>query len=383
MRCEDCLPLIEEYFDGEVEETAAARMGAHLSACATCAAALDALSFEQEIYARYDRRLEVGPDLWARVSAEIARTPSPAESPDARRPFLSRLRERLATPFGALTARPALASSLALLLVGVAVGSLWLARRQQTAAPAEVAVKVPARGPVDAPPSRAVTGGAGAQPEEVLPAEGSTPAEGSLRGDGTAAAIPAAAVATRDDSRGAGAAHGARGTTDTTPAAEDDVMALLASASAPQVSPGIVVIREDEHAGPDDTAALFVNASAPARDAAAEGGRLLDPAEKEVARHVEQTQMLLRSIKNARASEAGSVDVAYEKSLSRKLLAQNATLRLEADVKGDRDTRQVLDTIEPFLLDIANLRENPSRDEVRSIRERVRKNEIVAALQVY
>jgi hypothetical protein len=138
------------------------------------------------------------------------------------------------------------------------------------------------------------------------------------------------------------------------------------------------------HEGADDTtAALFVNASAPARDSAAGDVRLLDPGDKQLARHVEQAQMLLRSIKNARASEAGAVDVAYEKDLSRKLLAQNATLQLEAEVKGDKGTKQVLDTIEPFLLDIANLRENPSRDEVRSIRERVTKNQIVAALQVY
>jgi anti-sigma factor RsiW len=131
MRCEDCLPVIEEYFDGEVEETTAARMGAHLAACATCAAALDALSFEQEIYARYDRGgLEVTPDLWSRVSAEIAREPPP-ESPAAPRPFLSRVREQLAAALGTLAARPALASSLALLIVGLAVGSLWLSRRSQ------------------------------------------------------------------------------------------------------------------------------------------------------------------------------------------------------------------------------------------------------------
>ena len=74
MRCEDCLPLMEEYFDGEVTTQTGEQMRAHLSACADCAAALDALSFEQEIYARYDRGgLEVTPDLWSRVSAEIAR----------------------------------------------------------------------------------------------------------------------------------------------------------------------------------------------------------------------------------------------------------------------------------------------------------------------
>jgi hypothetical protein len=112
----------------------------------------------------------------------------------------------------------------------------------------------------------------------------------------------------------------------------------------------------------------------------ASNSRPLDADDKDVARHVERTQMLLRSIKNARA---GDSDVAYEKSLSRKLLAENATLQLEAEVKGDKETRQVLDQIEPFLLEIANMGEKPSREEVRSIRERVRKDEIVAALQVY
>src|SRR5215210_103660 len=146
MRCEDCLPLIEEYFDGEVKGQTAEAISAHLSACADCSAALDALSFEQEIYARYDRGgLEVTPDLWARVSAEIARTPSTPESPAADRPFLSRAREYAAAALGTLALRPALASSLALLVVAAAAGTLWLARRQNPNAPArEVARTMPA-----------------------------------------------------------------------------------------------------------------------------------------------------------------------------------------------------------------------------------------------
>ena len=188
----------------------------------------------------------------------------------------------------------------------------------------------------------------------------------------------AASVPTRDDPRAAGG----RRPTARPGGADVDLETLLASATAPQASTNVVSIGADEHPGADD-AALFAVASAPAVEKAVGDLRLLDPGQKEVARHVEQTQMLLRSIKNARADRGGAADVAYEKGLSRKLLAENATLQLEADVKGDKGTRQVLDTIEPFLLDIANMRENPSRDEVRSIRERVRKNEIVAALQVY
>ncbi len=382
MRCEDCLPLIEEYFDGEVEGPAAGRMGAHLAACATCAAALDALSFEQEIYARYDRRLEVSPDLWARVSAEMARDTAPP-STAAPRPFLSRVREQFAAAFGALAARPALASSLALLLVSAAVGSLWLSRRQQTVPPAEVAENVHAGG---APEVRAVI--KNADPDPAPSSAGTTPeayapAVSSLTGGAAGTRHAAAAAPTRADSRAARGRRPAAGPN----GADVDLETLLASAPATQASPNVVSFGAEEHAGADDTVALFANASASSsisgREVAAGAATMLDPAEKELARHVEQAQMLLRSIKNARASEAGSVDVAYEKNLSRKLLAQNATLQLEAEVKGDKGTQQVLDTIEPFLLDIANLRENPSRDEVRSIRERVRSNQIVAALQVY
>src|SRR4051812_45397659 len=122
MRCVDCLPLIEDYFDGEVEERVAERMSAHLSSCADCSAALDALSFEQEVYARYDPKPEVGPALGGGVSAEIAREPLP-ETRVEDRPFLSRVRAGLAAVLSTLAARPALASSFALLLVGVTAGS--------------------------------------------------------------------------------------------------------------------------------------------------------------------------------------------------------------------------------------------------------------------
>ena len=381
MRCDDCLPLVEEYFDGEVEETTAARMGAHLAACATCAAALDALSFEQEIYARYDRGLEVTPDLWSRVSAEIAREPLPG-SPAAPRPFLSRVREQLAVTFGALAARPALASSLALLLVGLAVGSLWLSRRQTPppSATNEVAHGAPAITPNVIPVESGEGSGDGRGGEVVLAPK----SVGSLN-EGEGHVIPAAYEAASGGSRtGADRLR----TIELAPGyvvREDEIAKLLDTPSAPPANAaGDVNILPAEHAhAADDTAALVVNASAVSAESVAVIARPLDPAQKEMARHVEQTQMLLRSFKNARASETGAVDVAYEKSLSRKLLAQNATLQLEAEVKGDKETKQVLDEIEPFLLDIANLRENPSRDEVRSIRERVRKNEIVAALQVY
>jgi hypothetical protein len=113
-----------------------------------------------------------------------------------------------------------------------------------------------------------------------------------------------------------------------------------------------------------------------------------DSGEAEVARHVERAQTLLRSFKNGRYGEGGATaaavsNIAYEKNLSRKLLNENLALQIEADSADDKSARQVLDALEPFLLDIANLRDGPTREEVRSIKERMRKKEIIAALQVY
>jgi hypothetical protein len=120
-----------------------------------------------------------------------------------------------------------------------------------------------------------------------------------------------------------------------------------------------------------------------AEEVAAVAARLLDPEEKEVARHVERAQMLLRSFRNTRASERTEAEVVYEKELSRRLLEENVALRAEAEAAGDKATSRTLDAIQPFLLDIANMREKPSRQDVRSIKERMQKTEIVAALQVY
>ncbi len=78
-----------------------------------------------------------------------------------------------------------------------------------------------------------------------------------------------------------------------------------------------------------------------------------------------------------------AADVAYEKRLSKELLNENILLRRDADNGGNVPTERLLSTLEPYLLDIANLEDKPSTDEVRSITERMKKNEIIAALQVY
>lgn len=103
----------------------------------------------------------------------------------------------------------------------------------------------------------------------------------------------------------------------------------------------------------------------------------------ETANYLESAQMLLRSFRNIGAEGSESVDLSYEKERSRELLYRNIVLRRNAEAKGDLPMTDLLGSIEPILLDIANLPDDSSQADVRSIQERIQKKEVVATLQVY
>jgi hypothetical protein len=103
-------------------------------------------------------------------------------------------------------------------------------------------------------------------------------------------------------------------------------------------------------------------------------------AEPEMTRHLEQTQHLLRSIRNA---EAEHVDWAYDLGLSRELLNRNRLLRRRAGQKQDNAAERMLVHVEPILLDIANLSDQPVPDEIASLKEMIRTQSIIPELQLY
>jgi hypothetical protein len=74
------------------------------------------------------------------------------------------------------------------------------------------------------------------------------------------------------------------------------------------------------------------------------------------------------------------IDVTYDKALSRRLLNENVVLRRDAEMKAKFPTKTLLADLEPFLIDIANLPDRARAEDVRVIKERVQKTEIVAAL---
>lgn len=284
MKCEVCLELLEEYLDGELAATERAHVGEHLIECTDCAASFATLTAEQELFARYDRELDVPPFLWTRVAAHTV-----AEN---NAPKLKGL--------AAIFTRP-LASVIAVVLLAIALGFVYLISRRPESKPALVESNNPT-------PSVPKTNEPERTPEIV----------------------------------------------------------------ASQPKPRRRVKPATNHAPADQSDVLSSDLA------------YLDLDEQDTARHIEQTQNLLRSIRNVPTSDGDDeIDVSYDKQLSRRLLNENVVLRRDAEMKAKFPTKMLLSDLEPFLIDIANLPDHARAEDVRAIKERVQKTEIVAALLDY
>ena len=99
--------------------------------------------------------------------------------------------------------------------------------------------------------------------------------------------------------------------------------------------------------------------------------------------HFEKSETLLVAFRNVRLNEPGTAtEVAYERKRAQQLVYQNMMLRREADAAGDVQSSSLLESLEPILIDIANLPDKPDNDAVRVIRQRVERKNIVPLLRV-
>jgi hypothetical protein len=120
MKCEECQPLIERYFDGEIREPEASRVAGHLAICAACARAYQRLEREQDFYLRHECDAEVSPAFWSNVLAQAARE----KASRSRWSFLP-LRARLVKVLGDFSAfriGPLATSIIVLLTIAVTAG---------------------------------------------------------------------------------------------------------------------------------------------------------------------------------------------------------------------------------------------------------------------
>jgi len=100
------------------------------------------------------------------------------------------------------------------------------------------------------------------------------------------------------------------------------------------------------------------------------------------AQHVEQSELLLRAFRNLRPGSPEGNDLGYERRRAQQLFYQNVLLRREADAAGNVEVATLLESLEPILLDIANLSDHAHDEDVGVIKERVERKNLVALLQV-
>lgn len=108
MKCEVCVERLEEYLDGEVPAEEQEQVRAHLITCADCSATFGALTAEQELFAHYERDVEVPPFLWTKIAQHTVAANN--GSKHGWRAYF------FATP---------LASAIAILLIAVAIGIVY------------------------------------------------------------------------------------------------------------------------------------------------------------------------------------------------------------------------------------------------------------------
>jgi hypothetical protein len=143
MKCEHCQPLIEDYFDGELEQRIASQVSAHMGSCSACTKLGAEIKLEREIYSRYHREVDVTSALWANVHARIQE-----EKQDEPVPVIMRLLDLLSRrsprplPPDWFSARlsPALATALVISAIAITVGVMSYLQ-SRTPNPTQVATK--------------------------------------------------------------------------------------------------------------------------------------------------------------------------------------------------------------------------------------------------
>lgn len=349
MKCEECLPLIEEYVDGELDGRMIERLDAHLSACAACAEELAALRHEQELYANYQRDLEVTPAHWNIVRARIEQERDAAPRAESR----PSLRERFGGLFGKRL-RPAFVAAVVLVVVAITAAVIYLrSRGNQDNLAFQPATHKHKEEQKPSPEKKQTT------PDKIDDNGGTVAREKKIEKGGGEKPAPVMA----------------NNRVETGPVKKSPALARVPSPEKQTV----------ERATPD-AAPRFEEAVAAS---SVTGMRMNAPVaagefDFEIARHAGRAELLLRSFRNVRpmTTAARRLDVSFEKEQSRKLLYRNIALRRAADGRGDPAALELLNTLEPILLDIANLPDRVRARDIVSIERHMEKKEIVAALQV-
>jgi len=344
MICEKYFDSIDDLVGGELDAQTAARVDSHVFACSDCRGRYEILKREREIYARYLFDAEPPSDLWTNFQAKLdaEKTQSFAEMP-------AKTIARKTSIFGFPLWFPAAASAALLAAFGIGFGWLQFAANESSAdkyvAEYESSDLQSPKKPVEFSESKPADLPAKAESGENNFAERNDKFSGkseTIKARNISVAVKKSIVA-------------------------EPVKAARKAVVAGNKSLYKIKPKENESNGDERLQKLRMN-----------------NLEKEIAGQIERVEMLLRSFRNARAVESDETfDVGYERGQARRLLERNVRLRRDAENYEIKYAEELLSRVEPYLLDIANLAQNPAPETVLDIRERVKNQSIIASLQIY
>lgn len=374
--------------DGELPRAEAHEAARHLDLCGDCQSAREDFLLLRRQLADYPLEL----DAFARQRA-LKRILAAGNNESGLENGTSapmRRRASLAGVFGMPRLSPASLAALLLLVVGVAAVIVSLMNSRRT--PVEVVKNVPTHANDSSNNSSAAT--------SIMPPHAPDDSKaGTNKLDGVEQLAAnnqrrAGAKASKGESGSAAQGRGANVPRGANVRRVESAGGMIpkrprtsATFSKPQVDARVAGAERNDVEAFDGDAGDASNSVATQREVevAEEATRPHAAGESKTARHVEQAQLLLRSFRNARPAEAGrraSADLVYEKQRSRKLLYENIVLRREAANRGNLPVESLLDSLEPILLDIANLPDKPAPADLREINERMRRKNLVAMLQI-
>ena len=353
MRCEECLPLLEEYFDSELETGISGVVAAHLVACAECASAHAELQVDQEMYSHYRREMAATSAPWESFRARMEKTKGTVSSatfstPPARPVPAPRFLATVGIIRSLFSSRYALAPALAL-AVAIMLGLLMRLDRN-------------ANHPQPASQLSNVETAAAKQTDKTS----SVPV-------GSPGAFAHESSEKRDETQVVFA--GDRGTNSRT---VSQVKSKRTNDTENRTRPLSLELRSDAGKFSESSSlGAKIEMRPPVRMV------LAAHANDDVSKHVEGAQALLRAFRNETPTgKVEALDLSYEKQLARNMLDRNILLRRDAEKRRNLPVADLLGNLEPVLLDIANIEERASPDEVRAIVELMEKKGIVAKLQV-
>lgn len=331
--CEKYSDLIEDLVEDELDDPTAGRVNSHVVACPPCLEDYETLRREKEIYAHYLFDAEPPQDSWAEFQMRLA---SEKENAATRTTTAANSRRRSSHLFGLMPLSPALSAAAVLLFV-LGIVFVWSklasVERGVDKNLAEIVLR-------DSPPPAMDLTTKVVDANDNALNNGEPPVKNQPLRDNAKSLVKGKSPATET-------AH-----------SKQESAAL----SAQRISPNVTRASEEKR-----LAALRLN-----------------NLETEIVGHIEKTEMLLRSFRNARA--VGSVetfDVEYERLQARKLLDENRRLRRDAENHGLAFAEEVFGQVEPYLLEIANIEAKPAPEKVLDIKQRVSSQNIIASMQVY